>query len=110
VARSPFWSAPTPAHLRLLTPRQAGRGGHVLALPSAACDTGPGALPPAAEPGDTEPPPLAPRDRFWNDLGEDAAEDGVGLTLFLGLATFGDVAALGARPAPPARVRAVLME
>jgi protein transport protein SEC24 len=96
---------------------QAGRGGHVLLFQSTLPTVGPGTPRPSPfSPASSSTPParttaaeaelydtdkektlFGPRDAFWGAVGEACAEEGIGVSAFLGASQHADVASLSQR-------------
>ncbi|KAG0706925.1 hypothetical protein DFH29DRAFT_899078 [Suillus ampliporus] len=78
----------------------AGRGGHIIAFQSILPTTGPGALEP---PGDQaslygtekERTMFLPRHQTWRDIAEECSEEGIGVSMFLGMSKPIDVGSIG---------------
>ena len=79
-----------------------GRGGHVITFLSSQCQEGPGSVIDKPDEGkiyaaEKESRLFRPLDNSWLDLAENYAEEGVGMTIFLGTKSnaFLDIASIG---------------
>ncbi|KXN91832.1 hypothetical protein AN958_11651 [Leucoagaricus sp. SymC.cos] len=87
--------------LRGILASMAGRGGHAVFFHSTLPNVGLGALPPApieSDLHDTDKEKILfkPRDISWLDIGEELAEEGVGVSMFLAPSKYMDVGSVGA--------------
>ncbi|KAI6019871.1 hypothetical protein F5J12DRAFT_968057 [Pisolithus orientalis] len=78
----------------------AGMGGHVVVFQSTMPTVGPGALDPLTdETGvystEKETTLFLPRDRVWRDVAEECAEEGIGISMFLGMSKTIDIGSIG---------------
>jgi protein transport protein SEC24 len=79
---------------------QAGRGGQVIAFQSTMPTVGPGALISAVDEAklsgtDEEKKLFIPRSKVWRNIGEECAEEGIGVSMFLGMSQFIDIGSIG---------------
>ena len=80
---------------------QAGRGGQVIGFQSSMPTIGVGALEPREQDEsalygtDKEKMLFVPRNPFWRDFGEECAEEGIGVSLFLAPTQPMDVGSIG---------------
>ncbi|EIN08619.1 sec24-like protein [Punctularia strigosozonata HHB-11173 SS5] len=101
------------AALRASQASLAGRGGHVVIFQATLPTVGPGTPRPSPSSSsaipvrttaieselydtDKEKTLFTPRDPFWGAVGEECAEEGIGVSAFLGMSEYGDVASIGA--------------
>lgn len=79
---------------------QAGRGGHIIAFQSVLPAVGPGAL---EQPGDQtslygtekERNMFSPRHQAWRNIAEECSEEGIGVSMFLGMSKPIDIGSIG---------------
>lgn len=79
---------------------QTGRGGQVILFHTSLPDIGPGAVGPRVEESsyydsDKERELFTSRHPFWNELAEECADEGVGISLVLAPHKFADIGSLG---------------
>lgn len=97
-------AAATGAALRCCLASLARQGGHAILFQSSPCQTGPGAIRVIPEETklyntDKEKQLFVPHDQSWRELGEECAEEGIGVTVFLGNGSLSymDIASIGER-------------
>ena len=79
---------------------QVGRGGQVVVFASSLPNVGIAALKPREDETslydtDRELSLYAPRDAIWKDIGDQCAEEGIGINLFLGMSKPIDIGTIG---------------
>ncbi|KAH7913293.1 hypothetical protein BJ138DRAFT_1171379 [Hygrophoropsis aurantiaca] len=82
----------------------AGRGGHVVVFQSTLPSIGPGALEPLEDQtsvygSEKERGLFMPRNQTWRDVAEECAEEGIGVSMFLGMSKPIDIGSIGIVPA-----------
>lgn len=78
----------------------AGMGGHIVVFQSTMPTIGPGALDPLTDESrvygtEKETTLFLPRDRFWREIAEECAEEGIAVSLFLGMSKTIDIGSIG---------------
>jgi len=79
---------------------QAGRGGQVVAFQGVIPTLGMGQLEPIQMESnlyktEKEQPLYSPRNVFWKNIGDECADEGIGVSMFLAPSNFMDVASIG---------------
>ena len=79
---------------------QAGRGGHVVTFPCVMPTIGPGALEPLTDESqiygtDKERTLFIPRVQAWRDIAEECCDEGIGVSMFLGMGKTIDLGSIG---------------
>ncbi|KIM70512.1 hypothetical protein SCLCIDRAFT_12458 [Scleroderma citrinum Foug A] len=80
-----------------------GKGGHVVVFQSTMPTVGPGALDSSVDESqvigtEKERTLFLPRDRVWRDIAEECAEEGIGVSMFLGMSKTIDIGSIGVVP------------
>ncbi|KAH7926159.1 beta-sandwich domain of Sec23/24 [Leucogyrophana mollusca] len=78
----------------------AGRGGHMVVFQSTLPSVGPGALEPLTDQTsvygtEKERDLFLPRNQTWRDIAEECAEEGIGVSMFLGMSKAIDIGSIG---------------
>jgi protein transport protein SEC24 len=83
----------------ILSVLQAGRGGQVVVFPCTIPTIGPGALAATLDEAkllaEDEKKLFIPRNKYWRNIGEECAEEGIGVSMFLGMSKFIDIGSIG---------------
>jgi len=79
---------------------QAGQGGYIIAFQKVLPTVGPGALEPPGDQSslhgtDKERSIFLPRHQTWRDIAEECSEEGIGVSMFLGMSKPIDIGSIG---------------